>query len=141
MFDNVAKAFKFDEKSVVKQIISNIAELRRSSHRPSTRRSPSSQAWTAPSAATRASIQAQAAIADDAQKDAFGLAYSLVSQLWEASARTRCWREHEADYRWLTDVYESVRPSDITGRLVWHALGAKTLDLINQHVQVEVPQR
>ena len=47
---------------------------------------------------------------------------------------------HEADYRWLSDVYESVRPSDITGRLVWHALGAKTLDLINQHVVVEVPR-
>ena len=44
------------------------------------------------------------------------------------------------DYRWLTDVYESVRPSDITGRLVWHALGAKTIDLINEHVQVEIPQ-
>ena len=44
------------------------------------------------------------------------------------------------DYRWLTDVYESVRPSDITGRLVWHALGAKTLDLINEHVEVEIPQ-
>ena len=29
-------------------------------------------------------IQAQAAIADDAAKDAFGLAYSVVSQLWEA---------------------------------------------------------
>ena len=44
------------------------------------------------------------------------------------------------DYRWLTDVYESVRPSDIAGRLVWHALGAKTIDLINEHVQVEIPQ-
>ena len=48
--------------------------------------------------------------------------------------------EHRDDYRWLTDVYESVRPSDITGRLVWHALGAKTIDLINEHVAVEIPQ-
>ncbi len=47
------------------------------------------------------------------------------------------YRDH---YRWLTDVYESVRPSDIAGRLVWHALGAKTIDLINEHVQVEIPQ-
>ena len=45
----------------------------------------------------------------------------------------------EKDYRWLTDVYESVRPSDITGRLVWHALGAKTIDIINAHVVVELP--
>jgi type I restriction enzyme, R subunit len=37
-------------------------------------------------------------------------------------------------------VYGSVRPPDITGRFVWHALGAKTLDLINQHVVVELPR-
>ena len=44
------------------------------------------------------------------------------------------------DYRWLTDVYESVRPADITGRLVWHALGAKTIELISENVQVEIPE-
>jgi type I restriction enzyme, R subunit len=48
--------------------------------------------------------------------------------------------QHEADYHWLSDVYESVRPVDITGRLIWHALGAKTVDLINQHVVVELPR-
>ena len=85
-------------------------------------------------------IQAQAAIADDASKDAFGLAYSVVSQLWEALSPDPMLRQYRDDYRWLTDVYESVRPSDITGRLVWHALGAKTIDLINEHVQVEIPQ-
>lgn len=37
-------------------------------------------------------------------------------------------------------VYESVRPADVTGRLVWHSLGAKTVELINQHVRVEVPR-
>lgn len=30
--------------------------------------------------------------------------------------------------------------ADSTGRLVWHALGAKTIDLINENVQVEIPQ-
>jgi type I restriction enzyme R subunit len=85
-------------------------------------------------------IQAQAAIADNDRKDAFALAYSMVSQLWEAISPDPMLSAYEADYRWLSDVYESVRPSDITGRLVWHALGAKTLDLINQHVVVEVPR-
>ena len=84
-------------------------------------------------------IQAQTAIADDAKKDAFGLAYSVVSQLWETISPDPMLSKFEKDYRWLTDVYESVRPSDITGRLVWHALGAKTIDLINEHVLVELP--
>lgn len=139
VFNNVAKAFKFDE-STVKQIITNIAELR-------AQLKPAIDAALAffpgvdrTVGGYEGLIQAQAAIADDAQKDAFGLAYSLVSQLWEAISPDPMLGEHEADYRWLSDVYESVRPSDITGRLVWHALGAKTLDLINQHVQVEVPR-
>ena len=40
--------------------------------------------------------------------------------------------EFRDDYKWLTDVYESVRPADITGRLVWHALGAKTIETANR---------
>jgi type I restriction enzyme R subunit len=139
VFDDVAKAFKFDEKSV-SQVITNIAELK---------------VQLAPAFAEALAffpgvdrsiggyeglIQAQAAIADDAAKDAFGLAYSVISQLWEALSPDPVLSAYQADYRWLTDVYESVRPSDITGRLVWHALGAKTLDLINQHVVVEVPR-
>ena len=139
VFDNVAKAFKFDEANV-HEIISNIDELK---------------AQLAPAIAAALEffpgvdrtlggyeglIQAQAAIADDSDKDAFGLAYSMVSQLWEAISPDPMLSQHEADYRWLSDVYESVRPSDITGRLVWHALGAKTLDLINQHVVVELPR-
>lgn len=85
-------------------------------------------------------VQAQSAIAEDAAKDAFALAYSVVSQLWEALSPDPALMLHRDDYRWLTDVYESVRPSDITGRLIWHALGAKTIDLINEHVQVELPE-
>jgi type I restriction enzyme, R subunit len=85
-------------------------------------------------------VQAQSAIAENAAKDAFGLAYSVVSQLWEALSPDPMLAPYRGDYRWLTDVYESVRPSDIAGRLVWHALGAKTIDLINEHVQVEIPQ-
>jgi type I restriction enzyme R subunit len=138
VFDDVANAFKFDAESVV-EVITNIDELK---------------AQLEPAIETAVAffpgvdrtiggyeglIAAQAAIAEDEKKDAFGLAYSMVSQLWEAISPDPMLHKHEADYRWLTDVYESVRPSDITGRLVWHALGAKTIDLINEHVQVEIP--
>jgi type I restriction enzyme R subunit len=139
VFDNVAKAFKFDETSV-HEIISNIEELK-------AQLPPAIEAALAffpgvdrTLGGYEGLIQAQAAIADDAQKDAFGLAYSIVSQLWEAISPDPILSQCEADYRWLCDVYESVRPSDITGRLVWHALGAKTLELINEHVVVELPR-
>lgn len=139
VFDDVAKAFAFDDKSV-QQAISNIAELRNQ---------------LAPAIASALTFfpgvdrtvggwqgltQAQAAIDTNETKDAFGLAYSIVSQLWEALSPDSILTEHETDYRWLTDVYESVRPGDITGRLIWHTLGPKTIELINEHVRVEVPR-
>src|SRR5579864_8809464 len=44
---------------------------------------------------------------------------------------------YEADYRWLTQVYESVKPPSGNGKLLWNALGAKTIELINENVHVE----
>jgi type I restriction enzyme R subunit len=139
VFDDVAKSLAFDEESVY-QVISNIEELKKQV-------APAVAAALAffpgvdrTVAGYEGLVQAQAAIADATAKDAFGLAYSIVSQLWEAVSPDPMLTAYRDDYHWLTDVYESVRPSDITGRLVWHALGAKTIDLINEHVQVEIPQ-
>lgn len=139
IFDDVAKSLAFDE-AAVQQVISNIEELKKQ---------------LAPAMATALAffpgvdrtiggyeglIQAQAAIADDTEKDRFGSAYSVVSQLWEALSPDPMLTPYRDDYKWLTDVYESVRPADITGRLVWHALGAKTIELINENIQVEIPR-
>jgi len=43
----------------------------------------------------------------------------------------------KADYSWLVQVYESVKPSTGNGRLVRHVLGAKTIDLIHENVHVD----
>ena len=60
---------------------------------------------------------------------------------WRPSGRrsrpTRACTPYETDYRWLTQVYESVKPSTGTGKLLWHALGAKTIELIHENVHVE----
>ena len=37
----------------------------------------------------------------------------------------------------MTQVYESVKPPSGNGKLLWHALGAKTVELINENVHVE----
>jgi type I restriction enzyme R subunit len=139
IFDDVAKSLAFDD-AAVQAVVSNIEELKE-------------QLVPAMAAAIaffpgvdrtiggyEGLIGAQAAIADDATKDAFGLAYSVVSQLWEALSPDPMLTAFRDDYKWLTDVYESVRPADITGRLVWHALGAKTIELINENIKVEIPQ-
>ncbi|MFF2640284.1 type I restriction endonuclease subunit R [Streptomyces niveus] len=137
IFDDVAKAFEFDDKSI-QQVISNIAVLRE-------------QLGPAIEAALEffpgvdrtvggyeGLIQAQTAIDSDESRDAYGAGYSVVAQLWETLSPDPVLSE--SDYRWLTDVYQSVQPTDVTGRLVWHTLGAKTLELINEHVTIEVPR-
>jgi type I restriction enzyme, R subunit len=40
-------------------------------------------------------------------------------------------------YRWLTQVYTSVQPTSGTGKLIWHTLGAKTIELIHQNIHVD----
>ncbi|MFY1586334.1 type I restriction endonuclease subunit R [Micromonospora sp. WMMD734] len=139
IFDDVAKAFAFDEKSV-QQVISNIDVLRN-------QLGPAIQAALAffpgvdrTVGGYEGLIAAQTAISGDAARDAFGQAFSVVAQLWETLSPDPVLSTHQADYRWLADVYESVRPADVAGRLVWHTLGAKTLELINAHVTVEVPR-
>ena len=53
------------------------------------------------------------------------------------SRPTRSCRSTKTDYRWLSQVYVSVQPTTGTGALLWHALGAKTIELIHQNVHVE----
>src|SRR5262249_22482124 len=70
-------------------------------------------------------------------RDHFAADYSYVARLWEAISPDPVLGAHLADYRWLTHVYESVKPSTGTGRLLWHVLGPKTIELIHEHVHVD----
>src|SRR5690606_14741357 len=45
--------------------------------------------------------------------------------------------EYNQDYKWLAQVYESVKPaSDSIGKLLWLTLGAQTTKLIHDNVHV-----
>jgi type I restriction enzyme R subunit len=61
----------------------------------------------------------------------------VLSRLWEALSPDPFLQPYEADYRWLTQVYESIKPPSGQGKLLWHALGAKTIDLIHANIQVD----
>jgi type I restriction enzyme R subunit len=57
--------------------------------------------------------------------------------LWEALSPDPILNQFEKDYKWLSQIYISVKPaSDDNGRLLWHALGAQTTALIHQHIHV-----
>jgi len=82
-------------------------------------------------------IVAQDCLPNNDTRDSFARDYSYLSRLWEAISPDPVLSQYETDYRWLTQVYESVKPSTGTGRLLWHTLGAKTIELIHEHVHVD----
>jgi type I restriction enzyme R subunit len=61
----------------------------------------------------------------------------VLGTIWEALSPDPCLTPYEKDFKWLTQLYESVKPVSEAGKLLWHRLGAKTIELINQNVHVE----
>jgi type I restriction enzyme R subunit len=82
-------------------------------------------------------MAAQQCLPNNTVRDKFAAEYSVLGRIWEALSPDTCLSPYEKDFRWLTQVYESVKPPSGNGRLLWHALGAKTVQLINENVHVE----
>lgn len=136
VFDDTAQALAFDEESV-KAVISNLQELRDQlpvwmekaiNHFPNVDRSISG---------FEGLQLAQDCINTNDKRDAFAKDFSALNKLWEALSPHPSLNVYEKDYKWLSQVYTSVKPaSDDNGRLLWHALGAQTTALIHEHIHV-----
>ena len=136
IFDDVARALDFDEKAV-QRVVSNINELRKALP-------VQMQKCLAFFAGVDRTVggyeglsAAQQCLPNNETRDKFAAEYIVLGTIWEALSPDPCLGPYEKDYRWLTQVYESVKPPSGNGKLLWHALGAKTVDLINQNVHVE----
>ena len=82
-------------------------------------------------------VAAQDCLPDDEAKDNFGAFYRALNRVWNALSPDACLNPYKADYKWLSKVYDSIRPTDERGRLIWAALGAKTLQLVHDNIYVE----
>ncbi|UKY49838.1 type I restriction endonuclease subunit R [Streptomyces inhibens] len=60
----------------------------------------------------------------------FIMAQGLFEFLWPAPEL----RTYEPDYRWLAKIYASIQPSQLSDKLLWMRLGAKTQNLIARHI-------
>ena len=136
IFDDVAQALDFDEKAV-QQVVSNIDELRQAlpvqmqkclAFFPNVDRKVGGYEGL---------MDAQQHLPNNERRDRFAAEYSVLGTIWEALSPDPCLSAYEKDYKWLTQVYESVKPVSGSGKLLWHRLGAKTIELINQNVHVE----
>lgn len=135
VFDDVAAALMFDEKSV-REAVGALAKLRDEFPKLMKKCLDFFPGIDRTLTGYEGLIVAQTCLPNNEVRDSFALAYTNANRLWEALSPDESLEPHRNDYRWLSDVYESVRPPSGHGKLLWHALGPKTLDLIKDNIHV-----
>ena len=136
VFDDVAKSLAFDEEGV-RQLVANIAGLKDQLPDAVQKCLAFFIGIDRTLTGYEGLIAAQECLPNNDTRDNFAAAYNALSNLWETLSPDPVLQPYEADYRWLSQVYVSVQPTTGQGALLWHALGAKTVDLIHQNVHVE----
>lgn len=135
IFDDVARALDFDESSM-RKIITNIEEIKR--RLPDLMKKclkyfigvdRTVEGW-------EGLMAAQECLPTNKDKDKFAADYRILNRAWDALSPDSCLTPYKADYLWLSRVYESVKPTDGRGGLIWASLGAKTIELVHQNVTV-----
>lgn len=137
IFDDVATALNYDDKSV-QNAITNIKEVADQipvwiekclAYFPDIDRTV---------AGYEGLIAAQECLPDNEKRDAFAADYSVLTKAWEAISPHPCLAQYTSDYKWLSQVYESIKPPSGRGKMLWHALGAKTIELVHENVTLEM---
>lgn len=135
IFDNVAKALNFDD-ATMKKVITNIEEVKKKF--PAIMRKCLSyfmgvdrtlEGW-------EGLMAAQECLPTSKEKDAFAADFRVLNRAWDALSPDGFLNPYKFDYQWLSRVYESVKPTDGSGGLIWSTLGKKTIDLIHDNIYV-----
>jgi len=136
IFDDVAAALEFDDQSV-KQVVSNIQELKDKLPEAMQKCLAFFTGCDRTVEGYEGLIAAQQCLPNNTVRDNFAAEYSVLNKIWEALSPDTVLGTFEKDYKWLSQVYQSVQPSSGHGKLIWHSLGAKTIELIHQNVHVD----
>ncbi|MBR9802640.1 type I restriction endonuclease subunit R [bacterium] len=139
IFDDVAQALDFDEKAV-QEVITNLDEVKKELPKQIAKCLTFFPNVDRAVGGYEGLIEAQDCLPNNEKRDEFAAEYSLLGRIWEALSPDPCLSLYEDDYRWLTQVYESVKPPSGNGKLLWHVLGAKTIELIHQNTQLDTVQ-
>lgn len=136
VFDKVTDALDFDLKEM-KDVVSNIKELKNEIPKAIQNCLAHFKKVDRDIEGYEGLLAAQDCLPTKEQKDQFAADYSYLARHWEAVSPDQVLNEYEKDYRWLSQVYESLRPPSGNGKLLWHALGPKTIELIHKNVVVD----
>jgi len=136
IFDAVVLALDFDEKAV-QQVVSNIDELRKALPVQTQKCLTFFPKVDRTVGGYEGLLEAQQCLPNNTARDKFASEYTVLAVIWEALSPDPCLGAYSTEYKRLTQVYESVKPVSGNGKLLWHRLGAKTIELINENVHVE----
>lgn len=81
-------------------------------------------------------IAAQECLPNNKIKDEFGADYKVLNRAWDALSPDPFLNTMKYDFQWLTRVFESVKPTDGRGGLIWASLGAKTMEMVHENLLV-----
>jgi type I restriction enzyme R subunit len=135
VFDDIAKALEFDEEGI-RHVVSDLANLKAKFPTAVQKCLAYFVGVDRVLSGYDGLIGAQECLPNNTLRDSFAADFSALSQLWEAISPDTMLDGYQTDYVWLSQVYQSLKPTDGNGQLLWHALGAKTLEIIHQNVQV-----
>lgn len=136
IFDDVATALDFDEKAV-QRVITNLDELKKDLPGQVAQCLAFFPGVDRTVGGYEGLMAAQDCLPNNETRDRFAAAFSVLSTVWEALSPDPCLSPYRNDYKWLTQVYESVKPPSGNGKLLWHALGAKTIELVHENVHID----
>lgn len=136
IFDDVAKALDFDEKSIQK-VITNIEEVKKEFPKLMEKCLMHFIGVDRTIDGWEGLMAAQECLPTNTEKDKFGADYRVVNRAYNALSPDPFLDKYRYDYRWLSKVYESIRPVDTRGPLIWASVGAKTLELVHENIDVE----
>jgi type I restriction enzyme R subunit len=136
IFDDVAQALNFDEKDV-QQVISNFDDVKKKLPKQIAACLAFFLGVDRTVGGYEGLNAAQDCLPNNEKRDLFATEYSVLGRIWEALSPDPCLSPYETDYRWLTQVYESVKPPGGNGKLLWHVLGVKTIELIHRNTHLD----
>lgn len=136
IFDNVAKALNFDDQSM-RQVITNIEAVKDELPKLVKNCLDYFLGVDRTIEGFEGLQAAQEAIPTNEIKDKFAADFRVLARAWEALSPDPCLNKFKKDYIWLSFVYESVKPIDNTGALIWAALGPKTMELVHDNLTVD----
>jgi type I restriction enzyme R subunit len=136
VFDDVAKSLEFDEEGF-RKVVSDIANLKKDLPGAIQKCLAYFLGCDRTITGYEGLIAAQDCLPNNKVRDEFAADYNVLAKLWEALSPDPYLQDYKTDYRWLSHVYISVQPTTGMGKLLWHTLGAKTIELIHQNIHVE----